>query len=104
MSGTDGTEAKKLLEYRQSQDHPVWIRHVLVPGYTLEQDALERLADYLAPFTCIQRVEHLPFHQLGRHKWSALGIPYPLEITSPPDAKAVTHAIEIFQSRGLNLV
>ena len=103
LTGADGSGAKALLRYCQTQDKPVWLRHVLVPGYTLEPGALESLADYLAAYTCIQRVELLPFHQLGRHKWEMLNIPYPLADTQPPSAEDVNCARKIFQARGLSV-
>jgi pyruvate formate lyase activating enzyme len=46
-------------------------------------------------------VEVLPFHQMGRDKWKALGIPYPLEQTKPPTPELVAHVQETFRSRGL---
>ncbi len=100
VTGADGSGAKALLEYCQSVGKPIWIRHVLVPGYTLQQDALEQLADWLAPFTCIQRVDLLPFHQLGAHKWRELNRPYALADVSAPPVAEVDHAGEIFRSRG----
>lgn len=101
LTGESGENAKALLEYRQAHDQPVWIRHVLIPGYTLEQNTLEQLAGYLATFTCIERVDLLPFHQLGRHKWALLNTPYPLENTQSPDPDVVTRAKEFFRSYGL---
>jgi len=103
MTGVDGSGAKALLDYRQEQGRPVWLRHVLVPGYTLDMDKLETLADYLAPYTCIERVELLPFHQLGKHKWDTMGIPYTLADTVSPPAAQVEQAREIFRRRGFTV-
>jgi len=101
VTGQDGAGAKALLDYCQSVGKSVGIRHVLVPGYTLNDEALQTLADFLAPYTCIERVDPLPFHQMGAHKWDSLQIPYPLKDCSTPDAADVDHAKEIFLSRGL---
>lgn len=103
LTGADNCNTKDMLKYRQKQNQPVWIRHVLVPGYTLDQTALEHLAEYLSTFSCIQRVDLLPFHQLGSHKWRLLNIPYSLENTQPPSAHDVAYAKKIFQTRGLNV-
>ena len=100
MTGSDGAGAKALLDLRQQQNRPVWLRHVLVPGYTLDMGKLETLADYLASYSCIERVELLPFHQLGKHKWETLGIPYELADTISPPAAEVEQAREIFRARG----
>ena len=103
VSGVDGSGALALLDYRQQQGKPVWLRHVLVPGYTLKQDALERLADYLKPYTCIEQVELLPFHQLGAYKWEQLHIPYALADTEVPDPQEVAMAQEVFRKRGFSV-
>ena len=101
LTSADAGSALALLDYCQKHNKPVWLRHVLVPGYTLEPGSLEALADYLTAYSCIQRVELLPFHQLGQHKWEALNIPYPLANTQPPSAGELRRAGEIFRARGL---
>lgn len=103
VTGQDGREAKRLLDYCQEKGKPVWIRHVLVPHYTLDPAHLTALADYLQPYTCIERVELLPFHQLGAHKWKLLEIPYTLEECPPPSMNDLKRAESIFRSRGLNV-
>lgn len=103
MTGSDGSSAKKLLDYCQYQNKPIWLRHVLVPGYSLTHEALEPLADYLKTYNCIQRVELLPFHQLGQHKWKQLNIPYPLAQAQAPSNEEVHCAAEIFRARGFSV-
>ena len=81
---------------------PIWIRYVLVPGLTDGEEDVNLVADYAASIgEVVQRVEVLPFHQMGRDKWKALDIPYPLEHTKPPSAELVTRVRETFRSRGL---
>ncbi len=103
MTGADGAGAKALLDHRQAQGRPVWLRHVLVPGRTLEQSRLQALADYLTAYACIQRVELLPFHQLGKHKWERLDISYPLAGVQPPSEDQINCAREIFRVRGFSV-
>ena len=57
------------LEYCQSQGKKVWIRHVIVPGLTLDLNMLKNLGKYLSDFSCIERIEPLPFHKMGEYKW-----------------------------------
>ena len=81
---------------------PIWIRYVLVPGLTDGEEDVNIVADYAASIgEVVERVEVLPFHQMGRDKWKALDIPYPLEHTQPPSAELVTRVQETFRSRGL---
>ncbi len=60
---------KELLDYCESVGKRVWIRHVVVPGLTMDDEKLRALADFLAQYKCIERIEPLPFHKLGEHKW-----------------------------------
>ena len=60
---------KELLDYCEAQGKRVWIHHVVVPGLTMDEDKLRDLADFLAGYSCIERIEPLPFHKLGEHKW-----------------------------------
>ena len=79
----------------------IWIRHVVVPGYTDRMEVAERLAAFVATIPTVRRVELLPFHQLGRDKWRDLGIPYPMENVVPPDPALVEALRAPFRSRGL---
>ncbi|BEU88800.1 pyruvate formate-lyase-activating protein [Selenomonas sp. TAMA-11512] len=74
---------------------PVWIRHVLVPGYTDDAVSLQRLSREIASLGNVQRVDVLPYHGMARSKYQDLGIPYPLEDTSEPTADDVRRAKEI---------
>lgn len=89
-------------EYLAAENIPVWLRHVLVPGLTDDRDLLERLAAYAAGLGNVQKVEILPFHQIGSYKWQAMGVTYPLEPTLPPTPEQVAAAVEIFRSWGLD--
>jgi pyruvate formate lyase activating enzyme len=81
---------------------PMWIRYVLVPGLTDDPGDVARLADYLADLgSVVQRVDVLPFHQLGAHKWAGLEREYPLANTPTPTPEQVAGAIEIFRARQL---
>jgi pyruvate formate lyase activating enzyme len=81
---------------------PMWLRYVLVPGLTDIPEEMEQLAEFAAGLGVVERVEILPFHQLGKYKWEKLGLDYHLEGTEPPSQEAIGSAIEIFRSKGLN--
>jgi pyruvate formate lyase activating enzyme len=80
---------------------PVWIRFVLVPGLTDAPDNVGGLARFCAELSNVERVEVLPFHQLGRFKWHELGQPYALDGVEPPGAALVAAVREAFRQRGL---
>ncbi|MFJ7175720.1 pyruvate formate-lyase-activating protein [Streptomyces massasporeus] len=79
----------------------VWIRYVLVPGWTDDEDAVGRLAEFLSGLDCVDRVDILPFHKLGAAKYDALGIPFPLRDTPLPDRALVDRVRGRFRERGL---
>ena len=74
---------------------PVWIRHVLVPGITDDEEQLIQLRQTLNTLSNIQKVEVLPYHTLGTFKWEQLGIPYSLKDVAPPTNEQIARAREI---------
>jgi len=83
---------------------PMWIRFVLVPGLTDDLDDLARTAEFASGLGTVERVEVLPFHQMGRYKWERLGLEYSLANVAPPDSKAVERACDVFRKFGLKAI
>ena len=79
----------------------MWIRFVLVPGLTDDADDIANIAQFAAELGNVERVEVLPFHQLGKFKWQQLGLQYKLENTQPPTAEQAEQACAIFRAQGL---
>lgn len=57
----------------------IWLRYVLVPGLTDEENDINHTAMFAARLGNVARVDVLPFHQMGRYKWKKLGIDYALD-------------------------
>ncbi len=74
---------------------PVWIRHVLVPGVTDDDDSLRGLRSFIDTLTNVQKVEVLPYHTLGVYKWEQLGLNYTLNGVEPPTAECLANARHI---------
>jgi pyruvate formate lyase activating enzyme len=91
------TFAKRLAALRK----PIWVRYVLVPGVTDDMDEIGQIAAFAAGLGNIDRVDVLPFHQMGKYKWQQLGIPYPLADTRPPDNELIDRACDVFRAAGL---
>jgi pyruvate formate lyase activating enzyme len=83
-----------------ARGNPMWIRFVLVPGLTDAVENVEAVARIVERWR-VERVEVLPFHQLGQHKWDRLGIPYSLHDVRPPDAALQDRVREQFRAHGL---
>ncbi len=82
---------------------PLWIRQVLLPGWTDDPEQLRRLARFCRTLTNLQLLELLPYHRLGVHKWKAMGIPYTIESIAPPDSQALHDAVQILQQENSDL-
>ena len=80
---------------------PVWLRFVLVPGWSDDPDNIAHIARFASGLAIIQRVDVLPFHQMGRFKWTELGIEYRLHDVRPPSPEAVERACHQFREAGL---
>lgn len=98
-TGVERTNNQRFLDYLQEIGKPVWIRHVVVPGYTYDDDKLRALRDYLSPYSVVQKIELLPYHSMGVYKYEKLGIPYPLKDVAELSDDEIKHANSFFLDR-----
>jgi len=89
--------ARRLASLRK----PIWLRFVLVPGLTDEADDIRQLAKFAASLGNVERVDVLPFHQMGRFKWKELQFSYALDSLQPPTQEVVEQACAQFRVQGL---
>lgn len=82
---------------------PLWIRHVLVPGWTDREEFLRQLGEFIASLKTVEAVELLPFHKMGEYKWAELGCQYSLSDVSPPTKTQVKHALDILKAYSPNV-
>ena len=78
----------------QRLNKPAWIRYVVLPGYTDAKEDIEALGAFLQPMQNIERVELLPFHQMGAHKWEVFKDDYQLNDAKPPTPKKLNKIVE----------
>ena len=95
LTGQTNQNILEMAAYLSDHGKAMWIRHVLVPGITTEEDELYRLRSFLDTLKTVERVEVLPYHPLGVCKWKELGIPYQLEGVDPPTKEQIDRAKEI---------
>lgn len=77
-----GFSNKKELEfarYLNDNNIPVWIRQVIVPGITDDENDLKELKNFINSLSNVQKVELMPYHELGKFKWENLGFDYQLD-------------------------
>ena len=95
LTGQTNQNILEMAAYLSDHGKAMWIRHVLVPGITTEEDELHRLRSFLDTLKTVERVEVLPYHTLGVFKWKEIGIPYQLEGVDPPTKEQIDRAKEI---------
>lgn len=78
LTGVSNKQELAFAEYLSSIRKPIWIRQVLVPGITDNEDDLLKLKDFIHSLSSVEKVEILPYHDMGRFKWQELGFKYPL--------------------------
>lgn len=93
----------KFARYLNEINKPAWIRFVLVPDLTDPIDNLKRLAEFVSSLHNVEKLEVLPFHQMGAYKWEKLGYKYQLQDTEPPKPELIASTIHLFQSYGINV-
>lgn len=91
----------KFAKYLSEIKKPAWIRFVLVLNLTDPVHNIEGLAKFIATLDNVEKVEVLPFHQMGAYKWEQLGYDYQLKDTQPPTPELVQQAIDIFRGHDL---
>jgi pyruvate formate lyase activating enzyme len=101
LTGMDLAPTLEFARRLASLRRPVWIRFVLVPGWTDDPEQIAQIAGFAAGLGNVQRVDVLPFHQMGRFKWKELGLDYKLDGVELPSADAVERACAAFRAVGL---
>jgi pyruvate formate lyase activating enzyme len=99
-----GMEIGPVLEFARrlaARRRPVWLRYVLVPGLTDDSEDIAQIARFATDLGNVERVDVLPFHQMGRPKWKQLGIEYDLEKFEPPSQDVIERACALFRAAGL---
>jgi len=103
---TSGDLAPTLRFARRLSDrgNRMWVRFVLVPGLTDEPENVEAVAAFAGTLRGVERVEVLPFHQLGANKWAELQLPYQLTDVAPPSSALVQRVENQFRAHGLTVI
>lgn len=90
LTGVDLEPVLKFIDYIKENNKKVWIRHVVVPTLTDNDELLDELGNFIKSLgDIVEKVEILPYHTLGKYKWEELKIPYSLEgISDLPEERA----------------
>ncbi len=95
LTGMGNIQTKKFAKLLSDKGVAMWIRQVLVPGLTDDENDLKRTREWINTLKTVERVEILPYHTLGKTKYDKLGLSYPLGDTPTPTSEQVQKAREI---------
>ena len=97
LVGFENTRELKFAKYLSDNNIPIWIRQVLVPGYTDDENDLLKLKDFIKSLKTVERVEILPYHNLGEYKWKELNLEYALKDVRQANIDDVNRAKKILE-------
>lgn len=97
LTGHGGENPKSFARHLSDIGKDMWIRHVLVDGYTCDEAEINRLKEFVSTLKTVKKVEFLPYHDMGVVKYKKMGIDYPLKDVKPTDRSWVSRAGEIMK-------
>jgi len=95
ITGVSNKKIREFAMYLSQKNIPVWIRYVLVPGFTDSDEDLNAAASFIKSMRNVEKVEVLPYHSMGAYKWEALGEKYKLSGVKEPTPQQVEAARRI---------
>ena len=98
LTGCSNANILDMAKYLSEINKPMWIRHVLVPGGSDNDEQLIKLDEFIKTLKNVDRVEVLPYHTLGVYKWEELGIDYPLKDVKPPTKERIENANKLLHT------
>ncbi len=104
LAGVSNHRTLDFARYLQKKNKRTWIRYVVVPGYTDDDDSAHRLGAFTADMQNVEKIELLPYHELGKHKWSTLGEAYQLESVKPPAKETMERIKTILAGYGHTVI
>lgn len=97
LTGVSNKNELAFARYLSDNKIPMWIRQVLLPGYTDDESDLKRLKEFIDTLSSVERVEILPYHDYGKFKWEELGKKYELDDVKPPSQEEIDKAKQILE-------
>ncbi|PJC88109.1 pyruvate formate lyase-activating protein [Vibrio sp. HA2012] len=101
--GVSNTRVLDFARYLHKIGQTTWIRYVVVPGYTDTEDDAHLLGQFIKDMDNVEKVELLPYHKLGAHKWEAMGYDYPLEGVEPPSKETMEKIVAVLKQYNDNV-
>ena len=95
LTGKPNDNILEMFQYLSAINKPIWIRQVLVPGWTDDIEDLKKTRAFIETLSNVKKIEILPYHNMGAYKWEKLGMKYPLEGVEAPDQESIALADKV---------
>lgn len=95
LTGKPNDNILEMFHYLSDINKPIWIRQVLVPGWTDDIEDLKKTRAFIETLSNVKKIEILPYHNMGAYKWEKLGMKYPLEGVEAPDKDSIELADKV---------
>lgn len=95
LTGKPNDNILEMFHYLSDINKPIWIRQVLVPGWTDDIEDLKKTRAFIETLSNVKKIEILPYHNMGAYKWGKLGMKYPLEGVEAPDKDSIELADKV---------
>lgn len=95
LVGFSNEKELDFIKFLSDNGKPMWIRQVLIPGFTDDKQDLLDLKDFINSLKTVQKVEFLPYHTMGKYKWNDLGLKYELDEVRDANNDDIKRAKEI---------
>ena len=95
LTGVSNKNELAFARYLSDNNIPMWIRQVLIPGYTDDENDLLKLKEFINTLSGVERIELLPYHDYGKFKWEELGEKYELDDVKAPTQEEIDRAKKI---------
>ncbi|MCM1545357.1 MAG: pyruvate formate-lyase-activating protein [Ruminococcus sp.] len=99
LTGHENANILRMAKWLSDNGKSMWIRHVLIPGVTDDENDLCEMRKFIETLKTVERVEVLPYHTLGTFKWEKLGMDYPLNGVPTPSDEEVERAEKLLGIR-----
>lgn len=97
LTGVSNKKELEFAKYLSSINKDIWIRQVIIPGITDDENDLLKLKGFISSLSSVKKVELLPYHDLGKFKWTDLGVKYELEGYRTANNEDISRAKKILE-------
>lgn len=97
LVGRSNKQELKFAKYLSDNNVKMWIRQVLIPGYTDNEKDLLELKKFIKTLRTVEKIQILPYHSMGKYKWEKLGAKYSLENVRDATLEDVERAKKILK-------